>query len=158
MIESEWPVSSVKARQDVGHSRYDGKPRAPARDPVLDPKERCASKEVCRGIQLRQPDHALRQDEADVLLQTFVQLAGPVLLAVLLDRSRIEPNDAISYLYAESRYVIGEGVKGASPAEVELRMMPMASEDAVLHGPALERKPHVGTAIVDGVDLVAVRD
>ncbi len=78
--------------------------------------------------------------------------------AVLLDRLRVDEDVAVAHLGAKRRRVVGEGVQGAAAGEVELGVVPVAGEDAVGDGAAVQREAHVRAAVVDRVDLAFVED
>ena len=74
----------------------------------------------------------------------------------ILARTRVDVDIVLANLDRKSLQVVGELVERAARAEVEAGVMPVAGENPVRDGPAMQRKPHVGAAVVDGVDGVAV--
>ena len=75
-----------------------------------------------------------------------------------LDRARVHEHIAIAGLDAEGGHVVGERVERAAAGKVELRVVPVAGQDAVAYGPTAQWEAHVGTAVVEGVQPALVVD
>ena len=119
------------------------------RTPIAHSEQCCAAHNIVGTIEQVQTDHALGNDQSEVLLEALVELSGPVGAAVLLDGRWIEPDLAVSHLGAERGHVVGKGIEGTAAGQIELCMMPVASEDAVLNRAAVQGKAHVGAAIIN---------
>ena len=157
VVEGERAVLVIEAGEDVGHGGEDGEAGAPARGSIADAEERSTPHDVRGRVQLAEADHALSEDEADVLLQALIELSRPVCAAILLDGPRVEPDATVAHLDAERGDIVSEGIEGATAGEVELGVMPVAGEDPVFDGAPVEREAHVRTTIVDGVDLALIQ-
>jgi hypothetical protein len=68
----------------------------------------------------------------------------------------IHPDLISPHFNREGANIVGELVKCAAAFEVKAGVVPMAGEDTVLHRSFIQRKTHMGAAIVDGVDSVVV--
>jgi len=55
-------------------------------------------------------------------------------------------------------YVICPKIEGAAARKIEPRVVPVASQDAVLDTPSIEREAHVRTSVVEGIHLILVCD
>src|SRR5260370_14906227 len=103
---------------------------------------------------MRERDGTIGEHEAHVLLQTVAQPLTIVGAGVELWRG-IHPDLAATQLDREHLHVIGELVEGAAGAQVEARRVPVAGENAVAAGAAIQRETHVWAAIVQRKDLRA---
>jgi hypothetical protein len=65
--------------------------------------------------------------------------------------------DAVTADFDGNRAVVGPQVERASARQVKASVVPVAGKDPVGDRAAVEWKAHVRAAIVDGVDLVALR-
>ena len=70
----------------------------------------------------------------------------------------LHPNFAIAQFDREGRNVVGPQVKSAAAFEIEAGVMPMAGQDTVLDGAAIEWEAHVRASIVEGKTSAAVID
>ena len=102
-------------------------------------------------------DHGLRDDERELALEPVAQPLSTVvdLVAVL---SHVDPDGPVAGLDGEDAGVVCPLIERAPGLEIEPGVMPVTREDAVLHGSSVKRKAHVGTAVLDGKDLVVVRE
>ena len=153
MEEGEGPVLLGEVRKHVRHRGEDRHARRPAGVPVADAEKGGLPDGVLRCADAVQPYDGLGEDEADIVLQALVQLAGPVDAAVLFDGNGVDPDIAVPDLGVEGRNVVGEGVEGAAAGEIELGVVPVAGEDAVPDGAAREGEAHVGAPVVERIDL-----
>ena len=79
-----------------------------------------------------------------------------MLRLVALHRARVHPDLSVNHAHREAADIIGEGVEGAAAGEVEPRVVPVAGEDAVADAAPVQRKPHVGTAVIHRIHLAIV--
>src|SRR5262249_48134297 len=107
------------------------------------------------GIRLGQGDGRLRENQGDVPLE-------PVLQSLSLVRSRVAARTEIDVdlvaanLDRKPAEIVRPLVERATGAQVEASVVPVAGEDSVGDGPAVEREAHVRTTVVDRVHLVTV--
>jgi len=73
-------------------------------------------------------------------------------------RLRIEVDLPVANVDGERLDVVGPRVERVAFLEFEARVVPVASQDAVLDGATTQREPHVRTAVVDGVHLAFVAE
>jgi hypothetical protein len=64
----------------------------------------------------------------------------------------LHPNLAIAHLNWADRHVVRPQVECATAFEIEVRVVPMTGQNAVLNAAALERETHVGATIIQGED------
>ena len=106
-------------------------------------------------VGLEERDRRLREHERDVALEPV-----PQPLALVRDRiarrAQVDEHVVAVELDREAAQLVGELVERAAGRQVEARVVPVAREDAVADGAAMEREAHVRTAVVDRVHLVAV--
>ena len=79
-------------------------------------------------------------------------MAGGISLA----ERRLDPDLATTQLDRAGRNVVGPQIEGAAARQIEARVMPMTSEDAILDAAAIEGKAHMRAAIVQGEDAFPV--
>ena len=156
--DGEGAVVGVEDGEDVGHGGEDGEPRAPSAGAVAQAKERRAAEHVVGGVEFVQGDDALGEDERELAFKPFAQLRLPVAATVRLDGVGVDVHVAVTGLDGEGGDVVGEGVEGAAAGEVELGVVPVAGEDAVADGAAVEGEAHGGAAVVEGVEAAFVVD
>ena len=65
-----------------------------------------------------------------------------------LARNITHPHIALAQLGFKAGHIIGKQIEGAAVAQIKPRMMPMASENAIAHAAAIQRKSHVRTSII----------
>ena len=52
--------------------------------------------------------------------------------------------------------IVGEQIEGASADQIEAGVVPIACKDAVFNRPAMQGEAHVRTAVINGMELIAV--
>ena len=104
----------------------------------------------------QQGDQRLRLDQADVLLHPLLEPAQPVLCLPLTLAIRRHKDVPIAHLHRVGGDVVREQVERAAARQIEPRVVPVTGQDAVMDAAAVERKSHVGAAVVHCVDLVVV--
>ena len=104
------------------------------------------------------PRTSLGDHEAEVVGQAVVEPTAPVARGVAMAERRLDPDLSITHLDRTGRNIVGPEIEGAAARQIEARVMPMTSEDAVLDAAAIERKPHMRTAVVEREDASAVID
>ena len=75
---------------------------------------------------------------------------GPTFDGVSFGGIWIDEYGVVDDRYRKRSNVVGEGVEGAAACEVETGVVPVAGEDAVFDGAAVEGEAHVGASVVDG--------
>ena len=158
MENGQRAIRLVQLGEDVGHRCEDREPRAPAARAVAHAEERRFAQNLARRVELVQADHALCEHQRDLLLEALAQFPLPVSAAIVLDRVRVDEDLAVARLHVERRHVVGEGIERTAAGEVELRVVPVAGEDAVADRAAPQGKAHVGTAVVERVEAALVVD
>jgi hypothetical protein len=71
-------------------------------------------------------------------------------------RGGADEDHVVANLHLRRQHVIGEEIEGASAAQIEARVMPMTSEDAVFDAAAIKRKAHMRAAVVEGEDAFPI--
>src|SRR5262249_30016960 len=66
------------------------------------------------------------------------------------------PNLAVDDPNRACRHVVCPEIEGRTAAQIKTSMMPVASEDTVLDAPAVKRKAHMRTPVVEGDHIVAI--
>ena len=61
-------------------------------------------------------------------------------------------------LDAVSADIVGERVQCAARDEVEAGVVPVAGKQPILYAAPVEREPHVGTAVIDGISLTLTQE
>ena len=104
------------------------------------------------AIVVEHRDYRLADDERDVALDAVAQAldAMPVRVAA---RSEVNQDVASLDLDRERAHVVRPRIECAAAMQVEARMMPVTSANAVLDAAATERKAHVRASIVDVENL-----
>ena len=157
LVEGEDLLVLRQVCAQVGHGGQDGQARPPSGRPVPHPVPAAGLGDILVGhARFQQGDHGLGVHQRDVLLQALPEAVAPVFrVAGAVPRTR-HPHVAVPYLHREYRHVVGKEVEGAAALQVEVRVMPVAGQDAVLDRPPVQRETHVGTAVVHGVHLSVV--
>ncbi len=65
---------------------------------------------------------------------------------------QIDPDLIMADLHREGREIIRPGLEGSAAHHIKAGIVPIAGEQTIFHGSPMEGKPHVGTAIVYGID------
>ena len=76
----------------------------------------------------------------------------------IVRRAQIDEDIFAVQRHREAAQLVGELVEGAAGGEVEPSVVPVAREDPVAQGAAMEREAHVRAAVVDRVDLLALNE
>ena len=98
-------------------------------------------------------NHVLYLDQSDILLQPSTQprkIKGTILTVFWLSR---HPDFISDNLDLVRRCVVGPKIEGASTAQIELGVMPMASQHSILDRPFAQWEAHVRTTIVQRKDV-----
>ena len=103
--------------------------------------------------------HRLGDDKAEVVGEAIVEPLAPMRCRIGVAEGRPHPNLGVTYFDGTGRHVVGPQIEGAAARKVEAGVVPVAGQDTVLDAPAVERKAHVRTAIVERENaLVGVDD
>ncbi len=159
--KGERPVFGFEVRQHIGHGREHGEASAPPRVTVTDAEGHAGpdggQSGRLRAQRFAQPEDRLRNYQRQTLFQPLFQPAqvvtGPVSFGAHDDHDL-----AIFDLYIVGSDIVSERVQCAARHEVETGMVPMAGEEPVFHGATVEREPHVGTTVIDGIGLAVAQE
>ncbi len=158
VIEGGGALVTLQPREQVHQARERRQPTEPAATPPQRAELEPGAKGVgAAGVSLGEPDRRLGENERDVPPQPVVQ-ALPLVRERVHRRRQIDVDVVALDLHREPAQVVRPLVERATGAQVEARVVPVAGEDPVGDRAAMERKAHVRTAIVDGVDLAALRE
>ena len=155
MVERGGLLGLVEPGDEIHHAgegRQAAEPAlAAAHHAEVDPgAEEVEAARVC----LEQREGGLRQDERDVPLERVTEA-----LALVADRiiagAQVDEDVVAVHGDREAAQLVGELVEGAAGGQVEAGVVPVAREDPVADRPAVERKAHVRTPVVDRVYLLA---
>ena len=126
---------------------------------VLDGEQRRLPQDLPRGHAARElsPDR-LGDHEPEVVGKAIVEPTAPVARGVAMAERRLEPDLPITHLDRTRRDVVGPEIEGAAARQIEARVMPMTSEDAVLDAAAIERKAHMRAAVIQREDASPIID
>jgi len=67
--------------------------------------------------------------------------------------SQIKPRLLVPNLNGKAAHIVGKLIKGSTAGQVEPGVVPMASQDSIFERAAMERKAHMGAAVVDRENL-----
>ena len=96
-----------------------------------------------------QPQYRLGDHQANVVLQRVLETLRPAHRLVSLGRRWVHPHLAvIGHRHWERPHIVGERVECAAARQIKARVVPVAGQDAVLHGSPVQRKSHVRTSVV----------
>ena len=109
-----------------------------------------------RRVVGQQRENALCLHQADVLFHAALQACAMMRGIEYHARFAGDVDDAVFDPRLVPRHVVGPQIERATRAQIEARLMPMARQHAVAHAAAIERKTHVRTVVLDGVNGVAV--
>ncbi len=70
----------------------------------------------------------------------------------------VHPHFFVAHLDWIDTYIVRPRIKCAPAGKVETRVVPVAGKDALFDRSAVQRKPHVGAAVVDGVHVAVVEE
>ena len=156
MHESERPLTLLEIGQHVRHRDQNGESRAPALGPVARAEAHAGLDDVRRrSTGLEEPEDRLGDDEGDALFQAFAEAVTK--LRELVGRRDDENVDlVVRQLDRVGSHIVGKGVECAPRGQVEARMVPVARQQALVHGAPMERKAHMRATVVDGKSLLAV--
>jgi hypothetical protein len=99
---------------------------------------------------------SLGDHEAEIVGQAVFEPTAPVARGVATIKPWFDPDLSIAHLDRTGRDIVSPEIEGAAARQIEARMMPMTSEDAVLDAAAIERKAHMRAAVVERKDASAV--
>jgi len=140
--------------QEIAESGKDGQADAPAITVV-----RTDQHYLPDGIRRRHAGrefalHRLGDDKAEVVGEAVMEPSAPMRCRISVAESRLHPNLRATHFDGAGRHVVSPQIKGAAARKVEAGVVPVAGQDTVLDAPAVERKAHVGTTIVERKDAV----
>ena len=140
-----------QAGQKVGQGGQDRRADAPA-IPVAHPEQHGPTNHLGRRLGGgEQAVNRLAQHQFQIVGHGLVETAAPALRIV--PRPVVpDPQPAVPFFHREHGHVVGPGIEGAAARQFETGMMPMARQDAVVHGAPMERKAQVGAAVVHRED------
>jgi hypothetical protein len=157
LVEGQVGRFLAEVRDQVGHRGQDRHSTGPA-VAILQPEQGHLSNNLAVvDSRMEEADDRLRLDEAQVLLHPLAQAAAEPFGRVSLPGQRRDVDLVVAHLDVVDRDVVREEVERAPAAEVEARVVPVAGQDPVLDGSAVQRKPHVRAAVVHGRHLAVVR-
>ena len=144
--------------EQVHHAGQDREAGAPAVALVAGAELEPDAERLARvGAALDERDGGLSDDQREVLLKAGAQAAA-VVSQLVAAVAQVDPDVAVDDCRRECGYVVGPQVESAAGRHVKARVMPVAGEDAVVDAAAIEGEAHVGAAVVQGVNAVAVPD
>ena len=147
-----------QVRQQIHHAGEDRQAGPPAVALVAGAEFQPDAEGLARvGAAFDERNGGLGNDQREVLLQAVAQAAAVVGQFVAV-AAQINPDVAVDHGRWERRHVVGPQVEGAAGRHVEARVMPVAGEDAVVDAAAIQGEAHVGAAVIQGVNAVAVAD
>ena len=88
--------------------------------------------------------------------EAVVEPSAPMRGRVGIAERGLHPHFQVAHFDGTSRHVVGPQIKGAAACQIEASVVPVAGQDAILDAAAVERKPHVWTAIVECEDALTV--
>ena len=144
--------------EQVHHAGQDREAGAPAVALVAGAELEPDAERLARvGAALDERDGGLGDHKREVLLEAGAQAAAVVgqFVAVV---TQVDPDLAVDHFGWEGGDVVRPEVKRAARRQVEAGVVPVAGEDAVVDAAAIEGEAHVGAAVVQGVNAVAVAD
>jgi hypothetical protein len=100
--------------------------------------------------------YRLGDDKAEVVGKAVVKPSAPMRRRVGIAERGLHPYFQVAHFDGTGRRVVGPQIEGAAAGEIEAGVVPVAGQDAILDAAAVERKPHVWTAIVEREDAPAV--
>ena len=156
VVERESSVLRVEPRCEVheaGQRREAAEP--PSASTAHSEGEPSTERVRTARVGLEEDQHRLREDERNV---TFEPVLEPNALAGdRVARLRDVHEDLVAVdADGEATQLVRELVERPARLEVEARVVPVAREDSVAHGSAMQRETHVRTAVVDRVHVVPV--
>jgi len=93
--------------------------------------------------------HRFGDDKAEVVGEAIVESSAPMRCRISVAEGRLHPNLRVAHFDGTGRHVVGPQIEGAAARKVKAGVVPVAGQDTVLDAPAVERKAHVRTAIVE---------
>ena len=158
VIESCRAIDRVEPRHEIHEARQRGQAAEPAAAAAQNPEVEARAKDIdARRVGVEELDRRFRQHERDVALEPVLQ---PLALVCnrIVRRAQIDENVVAADRDREATQLVRELIEGTARPEIEAGVMPMAREDPVADRAAMEREPHVRTAVVDCIHLIAVRE
>ena len=151
MHQRQDAVLGSQPLEHVRHRTQHGETRAEPLGPEPATEAATGVDDLRRSDALReQREHRLREHER---VTPFEPLVEPLQHAVTVKRALIFDDDdsAICDLDLEGTGVIGEGIERRPRAQVEPGMVPMARDEPVLHGAAVQREAQLRAPVLDPV-------
>ena len=102
-------------------------------------------------------DGVLGDHQRDIALQALAQ-PGALSLQGICRWSQIDPHLVPADVDRVGSNIAGPGIERPTGRDIEAGMVPVAGQDTVLDGPAMQWEAHVRAAIVQGIDALALRD
>ncbi len=158
VVEGSSAVAWIEPRREVHEAGERGQAAEPAAAAAGDAEVEAGAKDLDPArVGLQEGDRRLRKHERNVPLEPVAQP-----LALVRDRAgrraQIDEDIVAVELDREPPQLVGPLVERATRAEIEARVMPVAGEDPVADGAAVERKAHVRATVVDRVHRVALTE
>src|SRR5450755_248382 len=145
-------------RQEVRHACEHRQALAPTRPAVSSPELQSHAKRAGRVLSLiRQQNNRLRENQRDVLFHPFTHAHTLIRLGIV-PNDYVYPDFVASDVNRKDADIVCPGIEGPSSSQIETGMVPVASQDAVLHVSPIEGKAHVRTSVFYCVDPFAVAE
>ena len=100
--------------------------------------------------------YRLGNDKAEVVGEAVVEPSTPMRCRIGVAERGLHPHLHVTHFDGTGRHVVGPQIEGAAACKIEAGVVPVAGQDTVLDAAAVERKPHVRTAIVKRENAPAV--
>jgi hypothetical protein len=147
--ERECLVVGRELGEQVGHRDQHSEPGTPARTAVAGAELHAGAHDLrWRHARVEQTQHRLGDHERDIVLEPVAQPALEMADGIVAN-PRPHEHVVVPNLDVERARIISPKVEGAARHEIEACVMPVASDEAGLHGSLVQRKPEMGAAIFD---------
>ena len=145
-------------RQKIAERNEDRQADAPTVT-VLNPEQRDLPHDIRRRHAGRKlAVHGFGDDKAEDMREAVVEPLAPMRGRIGMAEGGSHPHFAVTHLDRAGRHVVCPQIERTATREIEAGVMPVAGQGAVLNAAAIERKPHMRAAIVEGKDTIFVVD
>jgi hypothetical protein len=138
-----------QSRDKVAKRGEDGQPDVPAIAMAGAEEHGVANQSAIANPFTREAQHRFREDQTNAVLQALAQPIAPVVVAISVLRVPADPDGPIiPQLDGSRRSIIRPKIKRPTAGHVEARMVPVAGENTVLNGAAMQRETKMRATVV----------
>src|ERR1700687_4397118 len=142
-------IIGTQNSEQIHHAGKSRESRAPTVAAIAGAELEAHPKRLARlAAVVEKSDHRLANNQRDITLEAVAQPLDTV-SSQIAGRRKVNKYISAFNFYREGAHVVRPLIESAAAMQVEARVMPVAGQDGILPGAAIEREPHVRASVVD---------